>query len=88
MSTVSNYMASLSPLECIDRALGEYYAAQNIGDYFDEHGRGRFLEFFEVNDFDESDIDDELGDDMENCQVYRYVLLVQRCAHQLFSDSC
>ena len=54
--------ASLNAFELIDRALARYYVPVQVHNYFNEDGRGKFLEDCEVNEFADDAIDDELDD--------------------------
>ena len=49
----------------MDGALAAYYADCDRKDYFDEDGKGKFLQFVDINDFDEEQVEGELGDDVE-----------------------
>lgn len=65
-----------SLFEKIDKALGGYYKSFGKNNYSNEDGIGKFLEFCEVNDFQEEDIDEELGHDAaaEDCLYLESVM--------------
>ena len=57
---------TLSPFQRLDATLAAYYAqfAHRNVTYVDEQGKGRFLAYVERHGFDESEMAEELGDDV------------------------
>ena len=51
----------------LDSALGVYYAQRGRHDYFDEYGRGKFLAFFEDNEFDNDHLEEAMCGDPDDC---------------------
>eukprot|EP01084_Bolivina_argentea_P245418 410897_1 len=48
----------------IDKALAEYYTNCGRTDYYNKNAEGKFVEFVRKNQFDEEQIDLELGDNL------------------------
>ena len=53
----------------IDDCLAIHYAIMERNDYYNKYGKGKFIEFTEKENFDEKDIEKEIGDkcNAKNC---------------------
>lgn len=49
----------------LDDSLAAYYEDMGRDDYYDEDGKGKFIEFVEINGFDEDQMEDQLGHNVE-----------------------
>eukprot|EP01083_Nonionella_stella_P269163 910433_1 len=55
------------PILRIDDALAQYYKDCGRNDYFNnESGQGKFREFADANEYDTYDLNDQLGDDVDD----------------------
>ena len=68
-SSSNPHRGQLDAFQRLDQALGRYYAARSVTDYFSSDGRGRFLEFCAANGFDDEDNLALELEHLENCAL-------------------
>eukprot|EP01084_Bolivina_argentea_P288055 494348_1 len=56
-------------IQRIDDGLAIYYQTNKRNDYFNDDGIGKFVDFCEVNGFDDGDVEEEMKTDPDECML-------------------